>query len=659
MEPDYRAHNCAVQSILTLRSAFRSPAAAFFACTGLAVAAPFAYIPDASNNVTVVDLGNRMVVTTIPVGIGPRGVAVSPSGATVYVANQGAGTISAIDAFTNTVVATMPGGSNPLGLAMHPDGSRLYVGHNDTVDSSIGVYDATLQQKVANLGGNSHGYSLVIDPSGAKAYQDRLTSGQIAVLDLATESGHVFNIPTGTSPGLEGMALDPSGTRLYVAKPFSAPQLTIVDTATETAIAGVPLAADGHQVAIHPNGMRAYVAMTGGVAVVDTVTHTVVTTVAVGQPTGIAVDPSGSYVYVIDQGTDKLQVIDTSTNMVVAGIPVGHLPAALGNFVGPATLVASTPPSGTNWALAANGAMAWASSSYGSGFPASGAIDGDRRGSAWGGGTAWNDGTSMAYPDALEVTFNGMKTIDRVVLYTAQDDALHPVDPTDAMKFNFHGIQDFTVEGWTGTNWVLLGRVMGNNLVKRTLTFPPVAIDRIYVNVTQTADGYTYVAEVEAWQSNTATNVALASTGAYAFASSEYGAGFPASAAIDGDRAGHNWGMGSGWNDGTPDAWPDWLEVVLNGMKTIDHVVVYTLQDNATNPVEPTDGMTFSRYGIQDFSLEAWNGTNWVMLGSVTGNNLVKRTVTFPPVTVDRVFLYVTRSLGGYSHVTELEAWSH
>jgi hypothetical protein len=46
-----------------------------------------------------------------------------------------------------------------------------------------------------------------------------------------------------------------------------------------------------------------------------------------------------------------------------------------------------------------------------------------------------------------------------------------------------------------------------------------------------------------------------------------------------------------------------------------------------------------------------------VPLGRVTGNDRVKRTVTFPPVAVDRVFINVTRSLGGYSHITELEAW--
>src|SRR5258706_11332137 len=89
---DCGVHNYAVQSMLTLRSALRSLAAALVGCAGLAVAAPFAYVPDASNNVTVVDLGTRMVVATIPLGTLPaRGVAVSPTGATVYVASPGNG----------------------------------------------------------------------------------------------------------------------------------------------------------------------------------------------------------------------------------------------------------------------------------------------------------------------------------------------------------------------------------------------------------------------------------------------------------------------------------------------------------------------------------------------------------------------------------------
>ena len=82
-----------------------------------ALAAPFAYITNAdSNNVSVLDISTNTVVTTIPVGSGPRGVAVSPAGTRVYVANYISNDVSVIDAVSNTVVATLPV------LAAPPDG---------------------------------------------------------------------------------------------------------------------------------------------------------------------------------------------------------------------------------------------------------------------------------------------------------------------------------------------------------------------------------------------------------------------------------------------------------------------------------------------------------------------------------------------------------
>jgi len=38
--------------------------------------------------------------------------------------------------------------------------------------------------------------------------------------------------------------------------------------------------------------------------------------------------------------------------------------------------------------------------------------------------------------------------------------------------------------------------------------------------------------------------------------------------------------------------------VTFNGSKTIDEIEVYTLQDNYTNPAEPTETMTFSVYNV-------------------------------------------------------------
>ena len=51
-----------------------------------AYAAPFAYITNAvSNTVSVIDTATNNVTATVPVGIEPTGVAVSPDGTKVYV----------------------------------------------------------------------------------------------------------------------------------------------------------------------------------------------------------------------------------------------------------------------------------------------------------------------------------------------------------------------------------------------------------------------------------------------------------------------------------------------------------------------------------------------------------------------------------------------
>jgi hypothetical protein len=57
--------------------------------------------------------------------------------------------------------------------------------------------------------------------------------------------------------------------------------------------------------------------------------------------------------------------------------------------------------------------------------------------------------------------------------------------------------------------------------------------------------------------------------------------------------------------------------------------------------------------------VQGWNGSAWVNLGSVSGNNLVKRTVNFAAYTTDRIRIKVTASLAGYSRITEVEAWGH
>jgi len=164
-----------------------------------------------------------------------------------------------------------------------------------------------------------------------------------------------------------------------------------------------------------------------------------------------------------------------------------------------------------------------------------------------------------------------------------------------------------------------------------------------------------------------AINVAAQANGAIATASTSYAGTFgttaytfPASGANDGDRRGLKWGFGGGWNDMTPDAFPDWLQVNFKGVQTIGEIDVFTVQDNYTEPAEPTASMTFTRYGVTDFQVQYWNGSSWVDVpaGNVTGNNLVWRRFTFAPITTDRIRVVVNGARETYSRIIELEAWT-
>ena len=420
-----------------------------------------------------------------------------------------------------------------------------------------------------------------------------------------------------------------------------------------------------------------------------------------------------------------------------------------------ATFVESTS---TNVALASLGGVATASSSYNASFGPGGTNDGETAGVEWGDDGGWNDGTVARWPDSLQIVFAGPQTINRVVVYTLQDNYASPSPPTDTMTFTRYGITDFQVQSWTGTAWSTRATVTGNNLVKRTVTFAPVTTDRIRILVNGSLQWYSRITEVEAWtagpapttttlasSSNPSTvgqpvtftatvagsaptgsvlfrdgattiggcsaialtgagnsrtaacttstlaqgtrsitaayagdvgnlaststalsqavnpvgasvNVARASAGAVASASSQL-AGFSAASAIDGNPLG-TWGSDGGWNDATGNAFPDWLQVTFNGQKTINRVVVYTLQDNFASPSPPTDTLTFTQYGITSFAVQRWTGSAWATLSTITGNNLVKRTITFAPVATDRIRILVNGALLSYSRIIEVEAWT-
>jgi RHS repeat-associated protein len=152
-------------------------------------------------------------------------------------------------------------------------------------------------------------------------------------------------------------------------------------------------------------------------------------------------------------------------------------------------------------------------------------------------------------------------------------------------------------------------------------------------------------------------NVALAANGGVATASSVFPWVYHSTAAtIDGDRNGI--GVRS-WASATP-TFPQWLQVNFSASRRIDEIDVFSPQDNYTAPLTPTPTMTFANDGLSGFLVQTWNGSAWVTIpgGNVTGNNLVWRKFTFPPIVTDRIRITTTASPKGYSRLVEVEAWT-
>lgn len=167
----------------------------------------------------------------------------------------------------------------------------------------------------------------------------------------------------------------------------------------------------------------------------------------------------------------------------------------------PTPVVSPTPTPGEriNVALTSNGGTASASSESSS---PSVAIDGVRN---WATTGAWKDATPDAFPDWLQVNFNGSKTINEIDVFAVRDDYTNATDPTEETTFTLYGITDYNVQYWDGANWTTVpgGNITGNNKVWKKITFASITTTQIRVIINNAQAGYSRIVELEAWSGGT------------------------------------------------------------------------------------------------------------------------------------------------------------
>ena len=161
----------------------------------------------------------------------------------------------------------------------------------------------------------------------------------------------------------------------------------------------------------------------------------------------------------------------------------------------------------------------------------------------------------------------------------------------------------------------------------------------------------------------TAVNVASAASGATATAKdftrddAYPGLHFQPQYAIDGGLYLHPPSGDWYWRD--EHGLPSWLEVDFNKPRKIREIDVFTVADAGEYYVDPKPASTCTTQGATAFDVQYWDGSAWVMIpgGSITGNNLVWRKITFPPVTTTKIRVIVNAAPDRIARIAEVQAF--
>ena len=279
--------------------------------------------------VTAVDSATNTIAATIPVGVGCRcvgadGIAASPDGASVYVTNEIANSVSVIDTVTRTVIDTIPlGPGGPIAVAVSPDSSRLYVlmGSGTTavyvIDTSTNAIVGSIPLAVIQARG------MAITPDGSRLYVSTYGSNSVKVIDTAANTV-IASIPVIAIP--VGVDISPDGAFVYVASPSMSQgtpgTVSVINTVTNTVVTAPQVGMVPYSTKVSPDGTKAYATSTWnpGVWIIDTVSKTVAGTIPGASPTfALAFTPDSSRAYLAT--VSGFQIINATTNSVLGSIP--------------------------------------------------------------------------------------------------------------------------------------------------------------------------------------------------------------------------------------------------------------------------------------------------------------------------------------------------
>jgi YVTN family beta-propeller protein len=287
------------------------------------------------------------VISTIPVGTHPQGIAFDSANGNVYVANAFSNSISVISGSTNQVIATIPLSMQPRYIVFDSVNGNMYVAGvivdvsptgqvSDTL--TLAVISSSTNQVIANvpIAGGSRQVGdiggIAFDPANGNLYVTSILTDTAANVNLdrvsviSTATNQVIATINISGPG--AVAFDPANDKVYVASGRSN-SLFVIDPATNQAIAIIHLAVT--DIAFDPANGNLYTTGSNGVSVISSSTNQVISTIPIANPDrrGIAYNSANGNMYVTNNADNSVSVISTATNQVIDTIPVGTHPQGI------------------------------------------------------------------------------------------------------------------------------------------------------------------------------------------------------------------------------------------------------------------------------------------------------------------------------------------
>ncbi len=284
-------------------------------------------------------------------GTGPHEIEVAPDGHHAVVSNYGTreepgNSLTVIDWRSREVVRVIDLGRNsrPHGMAFLPDGSLAVTAEGENRLLVVAMPGGDIRRQIPVGDGTAH--MVAASPDGAFAWVTNIAAGTLEKIDLA--AGEVVaKIETGE--GAEGVAVTRDGSEVWVTN-RAEDTISVVDAATMEVLATLESAGVPIRIALTPDGTRALVtnARAATVSVFDVDSRALLHTIQVAVPgaeyrdtllgraalpIGIEIHPDGRRAFVAVSGGDEVAVIDTATWRIVDRWPTGREPDALGVIV--------------------------------------------------------------------------------------------------------------------------------------------------------------------------------------------------------------------------------------------------------------------------------------------------------------------------------------